>query len=84
MLSTMLYARSNVNRIARFLHARLHIDSLLDKKTKYRVLSTLDKLPKGSAALDEAYSEVIKRIDGQLNEDRLLARRAIVELAEVL
>lgn len=77
MLSTVLYARSNVNRIARFLLARLHIDSLLDKKTKYRVLSTLDKLPEGSAALNGAYSEAIKRIDGQLNEDRLLARRAI-------
>ncbi|KIM99236.1 hypothetical protein OIDMADRAFT_126954, partial [Oidiodendron maius Zn] len=47
------------------------------KKTKHRVLSTLDKLPKGAAALDEAYNEAIKRIDGQLNEDRLLARRAI-------
>jgi hypothetical protein len=41
------------------------------------VLSTLDKLSKGSAALDEAYSGAIERIDGQLAEDRSLARRTI-------
>jgi ankyrin repeat protein len=41
------------------------------------VLSTLDKLSKGSAALGDAYSEAIRRIDGQLAEDRLLARRAL-------
>lgn len=41
------------------------------------MLSTLDKLSKGSATLEDAYSEAIKRIDGQLDEDRLLARRAI-------
>jgi ankyrin repeat protein len=65
------------NKIARFLLARLHIDSLLDKRTKQKVLSTLNKLSKGSAKLDDAYGEAIKRIDGQLDEDRLLARRAI-------
>jgi len=64
-------------KIARFLLARLHVDSLLDKRTKQKVLSTLDKLSKGSAKLDEAYSEAIKRIDGQLDEDRWLARRAL-------
>ena len=41
------------------------------------MLSTLSKLSKGSAALDEAYSEAIERIDGQLAEDRLLARCAL-------
>jgi ankyrin repeat protein len=41
------------------------------------VLSTLNKLSKGSAALDNAYGEAIKRIDGQLEDDRLLARRAL-------
>jgi ankyrin repeat protein len=41
------------------------------------VLLTLVKLTKGSAALDEAYGEAIKRIDGQLAEDRSLARRAL-------
>jgi hypothetical protein len=41
------------------------------------VLSTLNKLSKGSAILDEAYNEQIKRIDGQLVEDTSLARRAL-------
>src|SRR5207248_6261970 len=64
-------------KIARFLLARLHVDSLLDKRTKQKVLSTLVKLTKGSATLDEAYGEAIKRIDRQLAEDRSLARRAL-------
>ena len=64
-------------KAVRFLLARLHIDSLLDKRTKQKVLSTLEKLSKGSAALDEAYSHAIERIDGQLAEDRSLARRTI-------
>jgi hypothetical protein len=41
------------------------------------VLSTLEKLSKGAAALDEAYRGAIERIEGQLAEDRLLARRTI-------
>src|SRR5215469_3550172 len=64
-------------RIVRFLLARLHVDSLLDKRNKQKVLSTLNKLLKGSAALDKAYSDALERIDGQLTEDRLLARRAL-------
>ena len=81
--STLWNIRSNLNTIIRFLLARLYIDSLLDKRTKQKVLSTLDKLSRGSASLDEshkldeAYSEAIRRIDGQLAEDRLLARRAL-------
>ena len=61
----------------RFLLARLYVDSLLDKRTKQKVLSTLEKLSKGTAALDKAYSDAIERIDGQLPEDRSLARRTI-------
>jgi ankyrin repeat protein len=41
------------------------------------ILSTLDNLSRGTAALDKAYSNAIERIDGQLPEDRLLARRTI-------
>src|SRR5579871_2126325 len=40
-------------------------------------MSTLERLSKGSAALEDAYGEAIKRIDGQLDGDRLLARRAL-------
>jgi hypothetical protein len=63
--------------MARFLLARLHVDSLLDKRNKQKVLSTLDKLSKGLVALSDAYGEAIKRIDGQLPDDRSLARRAL-------
>jgi len=73
----VLHTRSSLNRIARFLLARLHVDSLLDKRNKNKVLSTLDRLSKGSAALYEAYDGAIKRIDGQLAEDRSLARRTL-------
>ncbi|KAI9665887.1 MAG: hypothetical protein M1821_003822 [Bathelium mastoideum] len=60
-----------------FLLARLYVDSLLDKRTKHRVLSTLYSLSKGSAALDDAYHDAITRINGQLDEDRSLAKRII-------
>ncbi|RYP66703.1 hypothetical protein DL771_007636 [Monosporascus sp. 5C6A] len=49
----------------------------VDGMTKRKVLCALDKLSKGSTKLDEAYGEAIKRIDGQLAEDRSLARRAL-------
>ncbi|KAL9069859.1 MAG: hypothetical protein Q9157_006019 [Trypethelium eluteriae] len=41
------------------------------------VLSTLDKMSQGLAALNNAYNEAIKWIDGQLEEDKILAKRAI-------
>lgn len=41
------------------------------------MLSTLEKLSKGPAALEKAYGDAIERIDGQLAEDRSLARRTI-------
>ncbi|KAF2179748.1 hypothetical protein K469DRAFT_673892 [Zopfia rhizophila CBS 207.26] len=53
------------------------VDSLLDKKTKQKVLSTLGKLSKGSATLDETYNDAIRRMDGQLAEDGSLATRAL-------
>ncbi|RYO78730.1 hypothetical protein DL762_008550 [Monosporascus cannonballus] len=60
-----------------FLLARLHVDSLLDKRTKSKVKSTLENLAKGSKALDEAYDEAIKRIDSQLPEDGALAKSVL-------
>jgi hypothetical protein len=64
-------------KIIKFLLVRLHVDLLLNKRTKQKVLSTLDKLSKGSAALGEAYSKAIKQVDKQLAKDCLLARRAL-------
>lgn len=62
---------------ARFLLARLHVDSLLDKGTKKKILSTLDGLPKGSKALDEAYTDAIQRIEGQLPGKSMQAKRVL-------
>lgn len=39
--------------------------------------STLAKLSKGSAALNEAYEEAIRRIEGQLSGDHELAKKVI-------
>ena len=52
------------------------MDSLLDKRTQL-VKATLQELRKGEAALDSAYADSIKRIEGQLPEDMLLAKRAL-------
>jgi len=49
----------------RFLLAQLHLDSLIDKTTPRAITRTLEKLPKGSDALDLAYKEAMQRIQGQ-------------------
>ena len=64
-------------KIIRFLLAHLYVEFLRDKKRKRQVLSTLDQLPKGLAALDDAYNKAIKQIDEQLPGNRSLAKRAI-------
>jgi ankyrin repeat protein len=63
--------------MTRFLLACLHIDSLRDKLRKREVLSTLNNLSKGLTALDDAYVEATKRIDGQLPGQCSLAKRTI-------
>jgi hypothetical protein len=50
--------------VPRFLLARLHTDSLLDKRTAKEVKLTLAKLSKGSVALNNVYKEAIQRIEG--------------------
>jgi hypothetical protein len=56
---------------------RLYLDSFLDKSIKNKVLSTLNGLPKGSKALDNAYNDAIKRIEGQLPGNSALARSVL-------
>jgi ankyrin repeat protein len=77
VLYTRMYQTFSPHTVARFLLARLHVDSLRDKRTKRDVLSTLETLPKGLVALDEAYDKATERIHGQLPEDRSLAWRAL-------
>ena len=45
--------------------AQLHLDSLTDKTTLRAIARALEKLPKGSGALDQAYQEATQRINGQ-------------------
>lgn len=65
----------------RFLLARLHVESLYDKRNRARVLATLEKISQRSGDLDVAYSkaydEALKRIDSQSPDDRSLAKRAL-------
>ncbi|KAF1953955.1 hypothetical protein CC80DRAFT_476890 [Byssothecium circinans] len=60
-----------------FLLARLHTDSLLDKRTVKEVKSTLARLSKGSDALNDAYNEAIQRIEGQLDGDKERAKKVL-------
>ena len=55
----------------------MYVELLRDKRRKRDVLSTLNQLPKGSAALEDAYDKAIKQIDDQLPGDCLLAKRAM-------
>jgi hypothetical protein len=63
----------------RFLLARLHVESLIAKMTmtKTKVISVLNNLSMGSEALHNAYDEAITRIDGQLQNDRILAKNVL-------
>lgn len=49
----------------------------LSIRTKAKVKSALNNLSKGSGALDDAYDEVIVRIDGQLLNHRILANNVL-------
>jgi hypothetical protein len=64
-------------RILRFLLARLYTDSLLDKRTAKEVKLTLSTLAKGSAALENAYGDALRRIEGQLEGDGKLAKKVL-------
>ncbi|KAF1973486.1 ankyrin [Bimuria novae-zelandiae CBS 107.79] len=60
-----------------FLLAYLHLKSLVGKRTKANIISTLDNLSKGPEALNDAYSEAIVRIDSQPEDDRISAKNVL-------
>ncbi|KAH8722870.1 hypothetical protein GQ44DRAFT_621849 [Phaeosphaeriaceae sp. PMI808] len=60
-----------------FLLARLHVDALLDKRTKGKVVMTLSSLSEGVRALGDAYGEAIVRIESQLTEDKATVQTAL-------
>jgi hypothetical protein len=64
--------------LLRFLLAKLHLDSLIGKKSPKALRTALKKLPKGSEAYDDAYKEAMERIESQLPDSRELAKQALL------
>ncbi|KAL6709052.1 hypothetical protein ACN47E_002179 [Coniothyrium glycines] len=60
-----------------FLLARLHVDSLRDKRTKAKVMTALTNFSKGSNALEHAYDKARTRIESRLPGDKALAKSAL-------
>ncbi|KAH6999490.1 hypothetical protein EDB80DRAFT_583322, partial [Ilyonectria destructans] len=60
-----------------FLLARLHLDSLVGKRSPQAVRDALAKLPTGSAAYDEAYNHAMERIEGLVKGQHELAKQTL-------
>ncbi|KAI9773772.1 MAG: hypothetical protein M1839_002005 [Geoglossum umbratile] len=60
-----------------FLLAQLHIDSLMSKPTIGDIKLALQNLPKGMEGLDITYEQAMKRIDGQEEGFRELAKHVL-------
>ncbi|KAJ0378089.1 hypothetical protein COL26b_003749 [Colletotrichum chrysophilum] len=60
-----------------FLLAQLHLDSLQGKRSVKAIKDALRKLATGSSAYDSAYEEAMERIEGQLDEQKTLAKDAL-------
>ncbi|KAM4054568.1 ankyrin repeats (3 copies) domain-containing protein [Hirsutella rhossiliensis] len=56
-----------------FLLAQLHLDALVGKKSPYAVQIALQNLSTGSNAYDDAYRDAMKRIQGQVEDQKVLA-----------
>ncbi|KAF2224387.1 hypothetical protein BDZ85DRAFT_216344, partial [Elsinoe ampelina] len=76
-LQDQVYADIVASADGIFLLARLHVDSLRAQRTPNMVRDTLEQLSKGSNALEMAYEKALDRIEGQLKEDSMLAKRVI-------
>ena len=63
--------------VFRFLLAQLHLDSLKGKKSPKTIRTALKTLPTGSEAYDGAYEDAMKRIEGQLADEKELAKQAL-------
>src|SRR5947207_5778174 len=61
----------------RFLLAQLHMDSLMSKPTAGDIKLALRNLPEGMRGLDMTYEQAIKRIDGQEEGFRELAKHVL-------
>jgi hypothetical protein len=63
--------------IARFLLAKLHLDSLIGKRSPKAVRTALARLPSGSNAYDHAYQNAMERIEGQVADRIELAKQVL-------
>ncbi|RYP69154.1 hypothetical protein DL771_006248 [Monosporascus sp. 5C6A] len=61
----------------RFLLAQLHFDSLKGKRSPKAIRAALKNLATGSDAYDRAYDEAMERIEGQLKDEKELAKQAL-------
>jgi ankyrin repeat protein len=61
----------------RFLLAKLHLNSLVGKRSPKAIRTALAMLPKGSQAYDEAYKEAMVRIESQIADSQELAKQAL-------
>ncbi|KAF1994164.1 ankyrin repeat protein, partial [Amniculicola lignicola CBS 123094] len=60
-----------------FLLAVLHMESLIGKRSPKAVRVALSKLHTGSNAYDKAYDDAMKRIEGQIDDQELLAKQVL-------
>ncbi|TGO14326.1 hypothetical protein BTUL_0055g00160 [Botrytis tulipae] len=60
-----------------FLLARLNFDSLRGKKSAKVMRKALNSLPTGSDAYRDAYKDAMERIEGQLDDERDLAKQVL-------
>jgi len=61
----------------RFLLAQLHLNSLKGKRAPTAIREALKKLPTGTDSYDLAYSDAMVRIEGQLPDEKALAKEAL-------
>ncbi|KAI1426617.1 ankyrin repeat-containing domain protein [Xylaria sp. FL1777] len=64
-----------------FLLAKLHLESLVGKRSIKAVRTALKKLPSGSNALYQAYKEAMKRIESQVSDQIELANQVLLWIA---
>jgi hypothetical protein len=67
---------SHANSI-RFLLAQLHLDSLTGKRAPKAIRATLKNLTIGYGAYDHAYEDAIGRINGQIKDQKDLAKQVL-------
>ncbi|RDW79059.1 ankyrin repeat domain-containing protein [Aspergillus mulundensis] len=60
-----------------FLLAKLHLDSLVGKRSQKALRTALKSLPTGSNAYDSAYRTAMERIEGQVSDQKEMAKQVL-------